>query len=91
MILTLKFELSYNRHPNLLKSNFELSVIQFKDPNRLSLIAILDNKPLKQSKKLRHLKASSHRRGCSWPTLPIKEDARQARPRLPTGLSMITY
>ena len=38
MILTLESELSYNRHSNLLRSNFKLSTIRFGGPNPLCLI-----------------------------------------------------
>ena len=38
MILTLKSEMSYNRHPNLLESDFKSSTIRFGDPNGLTLV-----------------------------------------------------
>ena len=36
-IFTLQSESLYNRCPNLLESNFELLMIRFWDPNRLSI------------------------------------------------------
>ena len=38
-ISTLKTKLMYDHRPNLLESNFELSTIQFRDPNCLSLLS----------------------------------------------------
>ena len=45
--LALESELSYNRRPNSLESDFEPSIIQFGGPNYLSLVQ--DNESLLRS------------------------------------------